>query len=313
MDTSENSAFDDIFIKPMISILQPIFPILTNVELKSNLKYSEFLTDDEIEDIGENNYAVYRNTGSTATALQTFGFSRVPETGITIPQGVIVSTSDGLLYSTSYSSTYSRSEMQKSYNATTQTYDISTYVTASEIGSSYNVGENTITICQTAFSDYLAYTTNAVPATGGSDSEDIESYVYRCLTYYANQHLGTRAGYERALKQKAEQLTDIKIIGYQDVGMERDTIEVIDRDKDNKIIYLSSESDPNVKYSRTMERHIGGCVDIYVRGSEYAVETLSPSANSNIICIDGPIEEQYIIKRREKPNGRLRNRIFKRR
>lgn len=300
MDTSENSAFDDIFVKPMISILQPIFPILTNVELKSNLKYSEFLTDDEIEDIGENNYAVYRNTGSTATALQTFGFSRVPETGITIPQGVIVSTSDGLLYSTSYSSTYSRSEMQKSYNATTQTYDISTYVTASEIGSSYNVGENTITICQTAFSDYLAYTTNAVPATGGSDSEDIESYVYRCLTYYANQHLGTRAGYERALKQKAEQLTDIKIIGYQDVGMERDTIEVIDRDKDNKIIYLSSESDPNVKYSRTMERHIGGCVDIYVRGSEYAVETISPSTNSNIICIDGPIEESSISLKDEK-------------
>ena len=292
MDISENSAFDDIFIKPMISIMKPIFPLLTNTELKSNLKFAPYLTDEEIEDIGVNNYAVYRDTGATATALQTFGFSRVPERGITIPQGVIVSTSSGLMYTTTYSTTYSKTEMQKSFNAATQTYDVTCFVTANGLGSMYNVGENMINICQTSFSEYLVYTTNKVAVVNGSDSESTESYIAKCLTYYANQHLGTRPGYERSLMQIAKQLTDIKVIGYKDKGMERDIFEIVEKDVDNKTVF--SPPIDGYRYAVTRTKHIGGCVDIYVRGSEYAVETVKVPINSNVICFSGPIDKSSL-------------------
>ena len=298
MDISENSAFDDIFIKPMIAIMKPIFPILANTELKSNLKFSKYLTDEEIEDIGVNNYAVYRDTGTMATTLQTFGFSRVPERGITIPQGVIVSTQSGLMYTTSYSTTYSKTEMQRSFNSATQTYDIIASVRANGIGSMYNVGENMINICQTTFSEYLVYTTNKSAVTNGSDNESIDSYISKCLTYYVNQHLGTRPGYRRDLMQKAKQLSDIKVIGYQDKGMERDTIEVVQKDVNNKTVFGDPvqypEDEDKYRYALTQTKHIGGCVDIYVRGSEYAVETLQAPINSNIICLEGPIDGESL-------------------
>ena len=292
MDISENSAFDDIFIKPMVSIMKPLIPLITNTELKSSLKFASYLTDEEIEDIGVNNYAVYRDTGATATTLQTFGFSRVPERGITIPQGVIVSTSSGLMFTTTYSTTYSKTEMQKSFNAATQTYDVTCFVTANGLGSTYNVGENMINICQTTFSEYLVYTTNKNAVTNGSDNEDTDSYISKCLTYYVNQHLGTKPGYTRDLMQKAKQLTDIKVIGYKDKGMERDVVEIVEKDVDNKTVF----TDPidGYRYAVTRSKHIGGCVDIYVRGSEYAVETLNIPINSNILCLNGPIDSSTL-------------------
>lgn len=298
MDVSENSAFDDIFIKPMISIMKPIFPILANTELKSNLKFAKYLTDEEIEDIGVNNYAVYRDTGTAASTLQTFGFSRVPERGITIPQGVIVSTQSGLMYTTSHSTTYSKTEMQKNFNSATQTYDIISSVRSNGIGEMYNVGENMINICQTTFSEYLVYTTNKSAVTNGSDNESIDSYISKCLTYYVNQHLGTRPGYRRDLMQKAKQLSDIKVIGYLDKGMERDTIEVVEKDVNNKTVFGEPTQyegdDEKYRYALTKTKHIGGCVDIYIRGSEYAVETLQAPVNSNVICLQGPIDGESL-------------------
>ena len=289
MDISDNSAFDDIFVKPMISILSPIFPLITNTELKSNLKFANYLNDEEIEDIGINNYSTSRKTGFAATTAQTFGFSRVGDKGITIPQGVVITTPEGLAYTTSYSTTYSKEEVKQGYNSSTGTYDVIAYAKASEIGSKYNVGENTISICQTPFNDYLVYTSNKNAVTNGTDQETIEDYVRRIRTYYANQHLGTNPGYVNWLRNLCPEFTNHKTIGYLDEGMERDTIEILARNAKNEIVY---NVDGEYRTSQTKKRHIGGCVDIYVRGSEYAVETVNISSGSNIICVDGPVKSE---------------------
>lgn len=287
MDISDNSAFDDIFVKPMINILSPLFPIVTNTELKSNLRFANYLTNEEIEDIGINNYSVARREGYAGTTAQTFGFSRVGEKGITIPQGVVVTTPDGLVYTTTYSTTYSKEEVKQGYNSSTGTYDVIAYIKADDVGSKYNVGENTISICQTPFNDYLVYTSNKNAVTDGTDKESVEEYVSRIRTYYADQHLGTSPGYIKWLRDICPELKDHKVIGYLDEGMERDTIEILARDSKNQIVFEPNEE--GYYYARTKERHIGGCVDIYVRGSEYAVETAYIQSASNIICVNGPI------------------------
>lgn len=288
MDISENSAFDDIFIKPMISVLSPIFPLVTNTELKSNLKFANYLTDEEVADIGVNNYSVARQGGYTGTTAQTFGFSRVGEKGITIPQGVVVTTPEGLVYTTTHSTTYSKEEVKQGYNANTGTYDIIAYIKADDIGAKYNVGENTINICQTPFNDYLVYTSNKNAVTDGADQESLESYVSRIRTYYADQHLGTSPGYIRWLRDVCPEFTNQKVIGYLDDGMERDTVEIVSRNAQNEIVFEPREN--GHYYAATKKRHIGGCVDIYVRGSEYAVETVRIPSGSNIICVNGPIK-----------------------
>ena len=58
MDTGENSSFDDIFVKPMVAIVQQIMQSVSLIEYRTNLKYADMLTDDQLNDIGVNNYAV---------------------------------------------------------------------------------------------------------------------------------------------------------------------------------------------------------------------------------------------------------------
>lgn len=287
MDTSENSVFDDVFIKPMITVLTPMFERIANTEMKSNLKYASVLTETEIEDIGANNYAVYRSKGDSATVVQTFGFSKIEDKGIVIPEGVVVTDSSGLIFTTTQSTRYTKAEAKRCFNSSTQTYDVTAPAKAAGKGSTYNVGANTLTICQTQFSEYLAYTTNELAATNGQDDEPIEDYLYRIVRYWASQHLGTEPGYENLLREAYPGLDDIRVIGKDDDGMERDIIEVVARDADGSILFRAGDDDK--MYAQTTTKHIGGCVDIYVRGSEYSVQTKEVPLNSNIIEIEGGV------------------------
>lgn len=284
MDLSTNSAFDDIFIKPMVSIMQPIFSLVSDIELRSNLKYADYLTDDVIADIGQNNYAVTMSGGSIASGTQTFGFSRFGENGITIPSGVVVTTQDGLVFSTREARIFTASEVKQSFNAQTQTYDLSVPIVAETIGTQYNVGANTISICATSFSDYLVYTTNQSALTGGSNTENRSSYLSRIRTYYADQHIGTRPGYRTLISNLYPNLSDIRIIGYQDEGMERDTVEVVRYDGDGNVKFHDVD---DKSYAEIEQKHIGGCVDIYVRGSQYQTDTVQLQCNSNFISLNG--------------------------
>ena len=297
MDVSNNSVFDDVFIKPMISILTPMFEQVANVEMKSNLKYASVLTETEIEDVGKNNYAVSRNKGGSASVVQTFGFSKLEDKGIIIPEGVVVTDSAGVKFTTTQSTKYTKAEAKRCLNTSTQTYDVTAPVKAMGKGSSYNVGANTLTICQTRFSEYLSYTTNKLAATGGQDDEPIEDYLYRVVRYYVSQHLGTAPGYESLLKGAYPNLEDIRVIGKDDEGMERDVIEVVARDAEGKIVFTQVEDEDNQSYHyypQTKEQHVGGCVDIYVRGSEYAIQTKNVSVNSNIIELEGGVDKDSV-------------------
>ena len=60
IDTSENSSFDDLYIKPLIEFSRPFIDSLSRLELKSNLANSEYLTESELDEIGEGNYFMSR-------------------------------------------------------------------------------------------------------------------------------------------------------------------------------------------------------------------------------------------------------------
>lgn len=289
MDVGDNSAFDDIFIKPMISLFAPVLSKLASIELKSNLKYYPAYSDAELDDFGENNFGVYRAKGTIATATQIFGFSKITSSGITIPQGTIVTTAGGLIFYVTTTVKYTREQAQSLFNVTTQAYEVVATISSSGVGTAYNVGENTITICNTNFSNNLIYTKNKTAAAGGTDSEDSATYVQRLLTYYVSQYLGTAPGYENMLKNLYPILSDVKVIGYRDDGMERDTIDVVSIDANGDVEF--EEHDDGKYYAKIIQKHIGGCVDIYVRGSEYAVNDVTIPISSKIRVISGAAKD----------------------
>ena len=122
MDTSENSVFDDLFIKPLIEVVKPFVDELSRLELKSNLKNLELLTDEEIDEIGENNYFISRRQGVQATTMLTLSFYNLnlldSSFQIKIPSGCTFETASGLQFQTQEMIILNKEDVQEKYNRT---------------------------------------------------------------------------------------------------------------------------------------------------------------------------------------------------
>lgn len=287
LDTGENSSFDDIFVKPMIAVASQMMQAISLVEYRTNLKYADKLTDDQVSDIGINNYNVARKSGERSHVIQTFSFSEISENGLTIPAGVVVTSDDGYAFYTASEEYFTKSALLSGYDNASKQYNVTVTMYAQNTGSDYNKGANTINTCQTNFNSALVSTTNMSAAIGGTDTESIADYVERMRTYYASQHLGCKPGYELFILNLFSTLKDVKVIGYGDVGMERDTISYIPADKivDGALVEgFDAERD-------IVTRHIGGCVDIYVKGSEYKLISQNITSTSRFLLINKEIRE----------------------
>lgn len=283
MDTGENSSFDDIFVKPMVAIVEQIMQSVSLIEYRTNLKYADMLTDDQLNDIGENNYAVARKSGNVSSAVQVFKFSNVGVDGITIPAGVVVTSNDGYEFYTRSETYFTNAEVLNNYNPLSGQYELSTIVYAAKTGSEYNKGANTINVCQTSFNQYLVSTTNPSAAAGGTDTESVAAYAERMKTYYASQHLGSKPGYEAFISNAFPTLSDIVVIGYGDEAMQRDIIKYIPSS------CVNEDGKTLIDGWSYHEKHIGGCVDIYVKGSEYKLVDTNVVSESRYLLVDGEV------------------------
>lgn len=250
IDTSLNSSFDDLYIKPNAQIFAPIINLVNNIELMSSLENPGDISEEDMDKIGVNNYGIERSTGSKATTTETFSFNRISEgTDTIIPEGVVVETLDGLQFKTTAKKSYTPAEMVAHYNPSTLTYDIDVDIEAFYTGKEYNVPEHQITLCTTKFNNFLTSVTNKKEVKNGVDKESNIDYADRLKKYYTTRYLGTRPGYEARIKEVSPEVQDVKVIGKDDPEMVRDKVTV------------------KVNESETKEINIGGKVDIYIRGS----------------------------------------------
>jgi len=79
IDVSEGSVFHDLFITPVATVVQPFIETVNRMELKLNLDNAQYLTEEELDEIGLGNYFIERNTGTAATGNIIIGFSSVPD------------------------------------------------------------------------------------------------------------------------------------------------------------------------------------------------------------------------------------------
>lgn len=273
MDTSENSGYDDLFIKPMIELLRPFINKISRNELKSNLSNAKYLTDSEMDLLGEGNYFMTREKGSAATTTETLTFANVnledENFFIKIPAGATFVTTAGKEFQTKSAIVLDAEAMRNGYNKSKLVYEIDIQVTAVDIGSSYNVGAGEILVCKTFFSNSLVSCVNKVAVTNGKDQEGNEEYAARIREFYISRQLGTEPGYKNFIKELFSEITDVYVAGYKNQYMTRDLLKVYDE-----------------KTSKVTERHIGGCVDLYLKGCIYDSNEVSIALHNNIILLE---------------------------
>lgn len=286
MDTSENSPFDDLFIKPMIELLRPFLNKLSRMELKTNLSNAQYLTEGEMNEVGEGNYFTVRNKGSAASTMLTLVFANLnlkdEDFYIKIPTGAIFTTTSGLEFQTKSTIVLNSEAMQNAYNKKKFVYEIDIPITAIEIGSKYNVSAGDIIICKTYFSSSLVSCVNKVNVTDGKDQESNIKYADRIRDFYLSRQLGTDPGYKRFVMDIFEEVTDVYVSGFKDPYMKRDFVKIY-----------------NEETKEIIPKHIGGCVDLYLKGCVYDSNKVSVKLNNNIILLDCAFEKLTDIKNPE--------------
>lgn len=277
LDTSQDSPLDDMFIKPMITIMGKFLGRANKLEMMQNLNNAEYMTEEELNEKGEGSYFLPRREGQSASTILTLMFANLNLTEktfeLTIPSGLTFKTSSGAEFQTITETRLSADDVKKGYDKYRMLYEVEVTVQAVDVGSSYNVDANEITDCITFFSNSYIGATNKAPVTGGKDSESNTEYAERIRSWYTSRQLGTKPGYRSFLLESFSEIRDVFVVGYKDKYMDRDIIRVLD-----------SEGLPK-------EIHIGGKVDIYIRGSKYETVTTEITANTNKILLNVPFNK----------------------
>lgn len=287
IDTSENSSFDDLYIKPLIEFSRPFIDSLSRLELKSNLSNYEYLTESELDEIGEGNYFTSRKQGSAASTNITLTFSNLniedEDLVIKVPTGATFATGSGLEFQTQTTTVLTPDDLRNNYNKQRLVYEVDIPVVATDIGTKYNVFAGEIVYCKTYFSSSLVSSVNKNDVVDGRDKESNEDYVNRIKEFYLSRQLGTAPGYRRFIMDLFEEITDVYVSGYKDEHMERDLVVIRKRDVTGDSVDDGDEI--------LFQKHIGGAVDLYLKGCLYDENTAEIQLNNNVKIIDCNINE----------------------
>lgn len=272
IDTSKNSIFDDLFIKPIIEFSLPFIDELSRLELKSNLSNVEYLTDEEVDEIGEYNYFMSRKQGSQATTMLTLSFYNLnlldENFEIKIPSGCTFATSSGLEFQTQEIITLKKEDIQENYNRSSLVYEIEIPVIATDVGTKYNVMAGEIIVCKTFISNSLLSVINNYDVVDGRDKETNTDFIDRIRDFYLSRQLGTKHGYRNFIMNEFDEITDVYVSGYKDEYMNRDLFKVIDTNGD------------------TLSKHLGGAVDLYLKGCLYTELNQDFILNNDVLLLE---------------------------
>ena len=271
LDVSENSVFDDLYIKPAIEDMMPFIENANMADLLRDLSNADQIDYADLSSIGVNNYGLVRNSGVAATTTVSIYYTRISDTeSVIIPIGTVFQSSGGFQFQTTQRYAFTPAEMQASYDPAMLLYVATVDVTAIDVGAAYNLGANQITAYPASLSAFIDHVSNEVAITNGSDTETNADYASRMVEYYVSRYLGTKPGYKSDIRSIVSGLTDILVVGKDDDDMKRDIITVLDSQNNPKQI------------------HIGGKTDIYLKGSQYEQRIVSLVAHTGKLKLSTP-------------------------
>jgi len=250
MDDADNDRVsDDVATSPYKQKLKEAFMFETDEEVQALID-SAF--DKKASDVG-----ITRGTAEYAIGEVIF-YSDYDFTTLTseieIPAGTIVSTLadpeagiEAQRFVTLSTINIVPETVEDYYNPSRARYEFPVAIRAMETGSKGNVPAETITVIETEIPAYGFNVINLEATLNGQDEESNWSLAQRTLLAFIGVDIGTKGGYLRSIAAH-ENVEEAKVIESGNYYMQRD-------------------------YDEVRHKHIGGKVDIYVRGDNLVEKT----------------------------------------
>ena len=221
---------------------------------KLTLKKAFFLKDDtSTQNMIDNMFdhlaarrGVSRLTGSRARGEVTFYVSTKPSTSISLPIGTPLHGSNGTTFMTTSATSIEASGSATFYNPTTGRYYARAFVQAENAGSGGNLSAGQIQSIGSGGPSRVQVT-NESPTFGGTDYESNRDLAVRADGVLSSVDSGTYRGYT----QNAIEVPGIRQVNVVDAGHS----------------LMMRDFDPQTN------RHVGGKVDVWVRGSNLSTLT----------------------------------------
>lgn len=282
----------DLTINPLLQITKPLILLLNKLDILQSLDNASLMTAEELDAIGIGNYGIARVAGARASGYvyvemepQYVG----PEPVIIYP--IVAATADGLKFGTNTNTIIKYSETDNVLiegtvvpgvatdylNSSTGKYEFPVRVEAEEAGEEYNVEANTVTTLVTTYPLLTGVVTNKTAFDGGVARESNVEYAARLKRRYLSSTAGTNYWYRDYFMSLFPNIYDMYVAGMGDRLMQRDRIII----RENGVF---------------TEKHIGGKVDLYIKGSDTASYTQVSYINSDKVrLLNGRLKEDTAI------------------
>lgn len=235
LDLSEGTPERDIFIEaPISGQLTNLWSQLDyNNRLISPISNYQSLTNTDI-DTYCSNFGITRNPATKSTGSVVFYTYSTPSKDVVIQSGVLLATTSSTPYyfTVKTTTTIKLANIVSYYNTSNNRYEFTVGVESQEAGSSYRAGVGTITVIEKAISG-IDGVTNISSISGGTDEEGNYSMMQRLISLFQSRGLYNTTGISNYVVNTAP---TVLTVGAGDPLMKRDG-------------------------------GVGGCVDVYVKGT----------------------------------------------
>lgn len=249
LDLSEGTPERDIFVEaPIAGQLADLWSQLNyNTQLISPISNYQSLSNEDINAYCSN-FSITRNSATKSYGSVVFYTYSTPSKDIVIKSGTrLVTTSTNPYYFVvKTTATIKLANIISYYNTSNNRYEFTVSVESQDAGSLYRAGVGTITVIDGTISG-IDGVTNTSPVSGGADEESNYSMLQRLISLFQSRGLYNTTGISNYV---VNTVSTVLTVGAGDPLMKRDG-------------------------------GIGGCVDVYVKGSTPISYTDSISITAN--------------------------------
>ena len=259
LDMTPGSPDMDTTVGPLNTLFKPFVSRINRWDINQNLDNQAVILDSDLNDFGQRNFFMDRKLGKAATGIVTISFSTIPDSDpLTIPAGFIAQSNTSVNYITKTPVTFSQDDLTQYFNAKTFTYDLPVSVQCQNPGKSGNALATSINKIITPLPGASSVTNN-IDFDDGTDIESNALYINRMRTSYQSKTSSTTYGYQSEVSSMFTDAIGVYVAGKGDQLMARDILEVLG----------------------TGPVHVGGMVDIYVKGSYPQLTSVSIRVTGN--------------------------------
>jgi len=292
----------DLYINPLVEMSKPLILWLNKVDRMQSLFNYDYMTNRELDIIGEGNYGVTRMPGSRASGYVFVEVEARYATDIdivTIPV-ISVESNNGLRFRSRIETIIKSEEdtvvgisgtvvpgvVSDYLNVSTGKYEFPVFVEAEDIGDAYNVEENALNKFSMDYPFLTGVVTNREAINNGSAFESNAEYVSRIRQEPVARAVGTATWYKNYILKNFPSACDVYVAGYGDPTMDRD-----------RVVFIEG--------SNFVEKNIGGKVDIYITGSDIQEYSQTSYIYSDRVRLENPHivdEGSVIVNNMTNPN-----------